>query len=347
LKITIIGAGSWGSALAEMAGRTNHEVMLWAHDPRVAEAIAESRSNPFYLPAAQFSPLVKVTNSLSEAGSFSDLVLMVTPSHHFREVLGKLKPHLPPNVRVISATKGIENESLLRISEITREVLGEDLKAFASLGGPTFALEVSRGDPSAAVLASDDDEFAKEVQQRLSCQLFRLYRTDDVVGVEIAAALKNVVAIAAGVIEGIGLGSNTMAALVTRGLHEMSRLGLALGGRAETFAGLGGMGDLVLTCTGSLSRNRSVGIQLGQGKSLEEILEKTRTVAEGVKTCRSATELARKNGIEMPITFEMYRVLYENETPRNAIQRLMGRALKREREHPDLDDTLSGRLPNV
>lgn len=342
MKITVIGAGSWGSALAELAARCGLEVMLWAHDPKIAFAIAETRSNPVYLPMAKFPDSLRVTNSLEEAARFSDTVLMVTPSHHYRTVMSELVPSLPESVRVISATKGIENETLLRISEITSELLGRRLTAFASLAGPTFAAEVSRGDPTAGVIASSDDAFAAELQEKLSNLAFRWYRTDDVVGVELAAALKNVIAIAAGVLEGLGLGTNTMAALVTRGLHEIRRLGLAFGGTPETFAGLAGMGDLVLTCTGSLSRNRAVGVQLGQGKVLQEILQGTRTVAEGVKTCRSAHELARKNGIDMPIIFEMHRLLYEDETPRTAINRLMGRSLKKEREI-DADDTLSGR----
>lgn len=330
MKLTVIGAGSFGSALTELATRCGHEVMLWAHDPRVAEAIAETRSNPFYLPAAEFGPLVQVTNSLAEAGRFSDTVLMVAPSHHFRTVLTGLKESLPSGVSVISATKGIENESLNRVSQITADVLGDQLRDFGCLSGPTFALEVSRGDPSAAVIASENPEFAASVQEAFSCRSFRAYRTDDVVGVELAGSLKNVIAIAAGVVEGIGLGSNTTAALITRGLHEIRKLGHALGGKHETFAGLAGMGDLVLTCTGSLSRNRSVGIELGHGKNIEEILAETRRVAEGVRTSRSAKELAERAGIEMPIVTEMYRVLYEAESPRNAIQRLMSRALKPE-----------------
>jgi glycerol-3-phosphate dehydrogenase (NAD(P)+) len=198
------------------------------------------------------------------------------------------------------------------------------------LSGPTFALETARGDPTAAVIASDDQPFAEEIQHALSGTTFRLYNTVDVTGVEVAGSLKNVIAIAAGVLEGLGLGSNTNAALVTRGLHEIMKLGISLGGRLETFAGLAGMGDLMLTCTGKLSRNRSVGVQLGRGKQLEEILSETRLIAEGVKTSKSAKELAERQGIEMPITKEMYRVLYEQESPRQAIQRLMTRALKAE-----------------
>ena len=330
MRISIIGAGSFGSALAEVCSRCNHEVMLWAHDPRVAEAIAESRSNPVYLPAAQFSSLVRVTNSLEEAARFSDTVLMVTPSHHWREVLTELSSHSGESVRIISATKGIENQTLLRMSEVAAEVLQGRLSKFASLSGPTFALEISREDPSAAVIASTDNEFAVEIQQALSGRSFRLYRSDDVIGVELGGSLKNVVAIAAGVIEGVGFGWNTTAALITRGLHEIRRLGLALGGRMETFAGLAGMGDLILTCTGALSRNRKVGVLLGQGKSLSEILSESRLVAEGIKTSKSAKELADRHGIEMPIISEMYRLLYEGEAARSCIQRLMSRELKPE-----------------
>lgn len=330
MKVTVIGAGSWGSALAELAGRCGHEVLLWAHDPRVAEAIQQSRTNPVYLPAAEFPATIRVTSSLPEAAKFSDTLLMVTPSHHFRDVLGGLAPHLSPSVRILSGTKGIENDSLQRISEISRDVLGPRLGALAVLSGPTFALEVSRRDPTAAVVASLDDGFAAEVQNAFSCGTFRLYRSDDVIGVELGGSLKNVIAIAAGVVEGLGLGTNTLAALVTRGLHEIRRLGVALGGRPETFAGLAGMGDLVLTCTGALSRNRSVGVWLGRGKPLAEILGETRLVAEGVKTCRSARDLARRQRVEMPITEAMFQVLYENDSPRKAIQRLMSRELRSE-----------------
>jgi glycerol-3-phosphate dehydrogenase (NAD(P)+) len=208
--------------------------------------------------------------------------------------------------------------------------LGERLRSFATLSGPTFALETARGDPTAAVIASRDLQFAEELQRVMSSATFRLYNTSDVVGVELAGSLKNVIAIAAGVLEGLGLGSNTNAALVTRGLHEISRLGIALGGRPETFAGLAGMGDLMLTCTGALSRNRSVGVALGKGNKLDDILRESRLVAEGIRTSKSANELAARHGIDMPITSEMFRVLYEDEPPRQAIQRLMSRSLKAE-----------------
>ncbi len=332
MKISVIGAGSWGSALGEVAARCGHEVLLWAHDPRVAEAIEQTRSNPVYLPAAQFGPDVRATSNLAEVASFSSTLLMVTPSHHYRTVLTEIGASAPGPLKIISGTKGIENDSLQRVSQISASVLGEKLQAFAVLSGPTFALEVSRGDPTAAVVASSDLNFAREVQNSLSCGTFRLYHSDDVAGVELGGSLKNVIAIAAGVVEGLGLGSNTMAALITRGLHEIRRLGLVLGGRAETFAGLAGMGDLVLTCTGALSRNRSVGVALGRGRDLEEILRETRLVAEGVRTSLSARQLAERSGVEMPIIEEMVRVLYEHDSPRKAIQRLMSRELKPELE---------------
>lgn len=330
MRLAVIGAGSFGTAMAVMAARSGNDVLLWAHDPKVAETLARERRNAVYLPKIELDPAIRITNSLAEAAEFTDTFFMVVPSHHFRRVLGELAQHVTAPVNVISGTKGIENETLERMSEISAAVLGDRLKAFSVLSGPTFALETARGDPTVAVVASTDAAFAEEVQKTLSHASFRLYRSDDVVGVELAGSLKNVIAIAAGVLEGLGLGSNTNAALVTRGLHEISRLGVALGGRPETFAGLAGMGDLVLTCTGSLSRNRSVGVALGKGKKIAEILAETRLVAEGVKTSKSARALAERHGIEMPITVEMSRVLYEDELAYAAIQRLMTRSLKAE-----------------
>jgi glycerol-3-phosphate dehydrogenase (NAD(P)+) len=332
VKIAVIGAGTFGTAMATVIARGGNEVLLWSHNPEVAEGIRKTGHNPFYLSAVAIDERIRATGDLAEAAEFSDVLLMVVPSHHYRRVLGELLPHLPARVRVISGIKGIENESHARMSEVTQQVAPNRIGAFATLSGPTFAVEVARGDPTAAVIASGDTAFAQELQRTLSSGTFRLYHSPDVAGVELAGSLKNVIAIAAGVIEGLGLGSNTNAALVTRGLHEITRLGIAIGGRPETFAGLAGMGDLVLTCTGSLSRNRSVGVQLGRGKRLADILDETKFVAEGVKTSRAAAELAEKLGIEMPITREMYRVLYENESPRDAIQRLMTRALKAESE---------------
>jgi glycerol-3-phosphate dehydrogenase (NAD(P)+) len=330
MKISVIGAGSFGTAMAVISARSGNDVLLWAHDPKVAESLARERHNPVYLPDVELEPAIRVTNSLAEAAAFAETLLMVVPSHHYRRVLGELSQHTSGPVDVISGTKGIEIDTLERMSEISAAVLGGKLHAFSVLSGPTFAVETARGDPTAAVVASTDPDFAERVQTALSHASFRLYRSSDVVGVELAGSLKNVIAIASGVLEGLGLGFNTNAALVTRGLHEIGRLGVALGGKPETFAGLAGMGDLMLTCTGSLSRNRSVGVALGKGKKIAEILSETRLVAEGVKTSKSARALAEMHGIEMPISVEMTRVLYEDETAYAAIQRLMTRSLKAE-----------------
>jgi glycerol-3-phosphate dehydrogenase (NAD(P)+) len=330
MKISIIGAGSFGTAMAAVAARCGNEVVLWAHDPNVAAEIEQTRRNPIYLQSVALDGSVRATSSLAEAAEFSDVLFMIVPSHHYRGVLAQMRPYVNREIAVVSGTKGIENDTLQRMSEVTALELGGALRAFAVLSGPTFAFETARGDPTAAVVASLDQAFAEEVQHAMSSPTFRLYNSSDVAGVELAGSLKNVIAIAAGVIEGLGLGSNTTAALITRGLHEMTKLAIALGGRIETLAGLAGMGDLVLTCTGSLSRNRSVGVALGKGKPLVEILAESRTVAEGVRTSKAAKELADRHGIEMPITAEMYRVLHEGESPKIALQRLMTRSLKAE-----------------
>jgi glycerol-3-phosphate dehydrogenase (NAD(P)+) len=330
MKISIIGAGAFGTAMAAAAERSGNEVLLWAHDVEVAVRIRETRSNPDYLPGITFGEHVHATNDLAEAASFSETAFMVVPSHYYRHVLASFARHTTRPVKIVSAMKGIENETLERMSEVTSDVLGPQLQAFAVLSGPTFAIETARGDPTVAVIASKDLEFAQQVQHVMSSPVLRLYYSDDVVGVELAGSLKNVIAIGSGVLEGLGLGLNTNAALITRGLREITRLGMALGGRLETFAGLAGMGDLVLTCTGALSRNRSVGVLLGRGQKLEEILNEAKFVAEGVRTAKSAQSLAERHQIEMPITNEMYRVLYEGEAPREALQRLMTRALKAE-----------------
>ena len=330
MRISVIGAGAFGTAMAVAAARAGNEVVLWAHDPDVARTIEETRQNPDYLRGVDLSDAIRATSDLGEAARFSEKLFMVVPSHVFREVLTNLRPHLEGKAQIISGTKGIENESLASMSAISREVLGEQLAAFAVLSGPTFAIETAKGVPSVAVVASRDINFAQEIQHAMSSPSFRLYHSEDVQGVELAGSLKNVIAIAAGVLEGLGLGANTNAALITRGLREMTRLGMALGGSLETFAGLAGMGDLVLTCTGALSRNRTVGVELGKGRTLDDILRDAKFVAEGIKTTKSAQQLAEKHQIEMPITAEMHRVLYEGESPRQGIQRLMTRALKSE-----------------
>lgn len=330
MRMAVIGAGAFGSAMAVAAARAGNDVLLWAHDAEVAATIRDTGTNPDYLAGIALGERITATNDLAETAAYADTLFMVVPSHHYRDVLTQLRAHVDRPVKVISGTKGIENETLERMSQISADVLGEQLTAFAVLSGPTFAVETARAQPTAAVIASSDTDFAQEVQQVLSSPSFRLYHSSDVVGVELAGSLKNVIAIAAGVLEGLGLGYNTTAALITRGLHEMTRLGLALGGRLETFAGLAGMGDLVLTCTGALSRNRTVGVQLGQGKTLNEILHDAKFVAEGIKTAKSAQQISDRHHIEMPIATEMYRVLYAGESPREALQRLMTRALKAE-----------------
>ena len=316
--------------MAVAAERAGNEVLLWAHDPSVAQTIDATRENPDYLRGVRLADSIRTTSDLVEAAQFSDKLFMVVPSHHFREVLTNLRQHLRGQAWVMSGTKGIENETLAPMSTVTREVLGDQLGAFAVLSGPTFAIETARGIPSVAVVASRDIDFAQQMQHAMASPTFRLYHAEDVAGVELAGSLKNVIAIAAGVLEGLGLGANTNAALITRGLREMTRLGIVLGGSLETFAGLAGMGDLVLTCTGALSRNRTVGVQLGKGRTLEDILRDAKFVAEGIKTTKSAQQLAERHQIEMPITAEMHRVLYEGESPREGIQRLMTRALKSE-----------------
>ncbi len=330
MKVSIIGAGSFGTAMASVASRCGNDVVLWAHDPNVANEIQQTRHNPIYLQSVELDERVRATSSLAEAVEFSDVIFMIVPSHHYRGVLAQMRGSLWRDVAIVSGTKGIENDTLQRMSEVTAHELGGSLRAFAVLSGPTFALETARGDPTAAVVASLDQELAEQVQHAMSSPTFRIYHSRDVAGVELAGSLKNVIAIAAGVLEGLGLGSNTTAALITRGLHEVTKLAVALGGRTETLAGLAGMGDLVLTCTGSLSRNRSVGVALGRGKPLAEILGESRNVAEGVRTSKAAKELADRHHIDMPITAEMYRVLHEGESPRAALQRLMTRSLKAE-----------------
>lgn len=330
MKISVIGAGAFGTAMAMAAARAGNEVVLWAHDPEVAGTIAQTGSNPDYLPGVSLGAGIRATCDLAEAASFSETLLMVVPSHHYRDVLTNVRALSGTRLRVISGTKGIENDSLDRMSSVSSEVLGEQLADFAVLSGPTFAIETARGVPTVAVIASRRIDFAQEVQHVLSSPTFRLYHSEDVTGVELAGSLKNVIAIAAGALEGLGLGANTNAALITRGLREITRLGMALGGRLETFAGLAGMGDLVLTCTGALSRNRTVGVLLGQGQKLEDILRDARFVAEGIRTAKSAQQLSERHQIEMPITTEMHRVLYEGESPRDGIQRLMTRSLKAE-----------------
>jgi len=332
-KIAIIGGGSWGTALAIALTRSSrhHRLAMWAHSPDVVEVLRTRRVNEIYLPGFELPAEVEVTGALAEALAGAEIVLGVMPSAHAREVYRAMRPHLEPAAIFVSATKGLEPATHARISEVIACDIGQNSPLrIAVLSGPSFALEVARGDPTAVVLASAEASLATEVQEEFSGSTFRLYTNDDVIGTEIAGAVKNVIAIAAGVCTGLGLGTNTTAALVTRGLAEMTRLAVALGGRRDTLAGLAGVGDLILTSTGELSRNRSVGIKLGKGRELGEILSATRMVAEGVGSAGAALELARRAGIEMPITEQVHAVLTASRAPRDAIRELMERPLKQE-----------------
>ena len=332
-KIAIIGGGSWGTALAIALARSSrpHRIALWAHSPDVVELLRVKRVNEIYLPGFKLPAEVEVTGALPEALAGAEIVLGVMPSAHAREVYRAMRPYLDPRAVFVSATKGLEPATHARISEVIAEEIAQNLPPrIAVLSGPSFALEVARGDPTAVVLASADASLASEVQEEFSGPMFRLYTNDDVIGTEIAGAVKNVIAIAAGACTGLGLGTNTTAALVTRGLAEMTRLAAALGGRRDTLAGLAGVGDLILTSTGTLSRNRSVGIELGKGRELGEILSATRMVAEGVGSAAAALELAQRAGVEMPITKQVHAVLTAGRATRDAIRELMERRLKQE-----------------
>ncbi len=332
-KIAVIGGGSWGTALAIALTRSSrpHRLTLWAHSADVVELLRTRRVNEVYLPGFELPAEVAVTGSMEEALTDADIVLGVMPAAHARNVYRAMRPHLAAQPVFVSATKGLEPATHARISEVITEELHERLRPrIAILSGPSFAVEVAQGDPTVAVLASVDAPLAAEIQEEFSGPRFRLYTNDDVIGTEIAGAVKNVIAIAAGVSMGLGLGTNTMAALVTRGLAEMTRLAVALGGRRETLAGLAGVGDLILTSTGALSRNRSVGIELGKGRELREILGATRMVAEGVGSAAATLELARRAGIEMPITEQVHAVLTVGRATRDSIRELMERRLKQE-----------------
>lgn len=332
-KIAIIGAGSWGTALAIVLSRSRkpHAISLWAHESEIVDSVRARRVNEIFLPGFELPEAVSATGNIAEAVQGAGIILGVMPSQHARELYSRILPHVSPGAAVVSATKGLEPESLLRISEVVAQSGSETQRLrVAAMSGPSFAREVARGDPTAIVIASKDASLAAEVQEEFSGPTFRLYTNSDIAGVELGGAIKNVIAIAAGVTEGLGFGHNTLAALITRGLAEMSRLGIALGGKMETMSGLAGMGDLVLTCTGALSRNRSVGVELGKGRKLEEIIGSMRMVAEGVPTTAAARTLASRMGIEMPITQQMHAVLYEGRAPRDAIRELMERRLKGE-----------------
>jgi glycerol-3-phosphate dehydrogenase (NAD(P)+) len=332
-KIAIVGGGSWGTALAIVLARSRreHTLSLWVHDSELGARLRETRENAVYLPGFPLPTAIDVTSDLAAALNGADIVLGVIPSAHARNVYTAMLPHLKPSVAIVSATKGLEHGTLLRMSEVIAAVCATSVGSrVAALSGPSFAREAARGDPTAVVIASHEPGLATELQEEFGSATFRFYTNDDVAGVELGGAVKNVIAIAAGVCAGLGLGGNTIAGLITRGLAEMTRLATALGGRRDTLAGLAGMGDLVLTSTGALSRNRSLGVELGKGRPLDEIVSTTRMIAEGVGTTAATRELARRTNIEMPITEQMYAVLYEGRAPRDAIRELMERRQKSE-----------------
>jgi glycerol-3-phosphate dehydrogenase (NAD(P)+) len=330
-RISIIGAGSWGTALAVSLARQGRELCLWAYEPEVVESIRRRRENEIFLPGVILPAGVSATNDLGEALADARIVLTVMPSHFCRGLFEHMLPYLKPEMIFVSATKGIDTERLMRMSEIIRAAVEPHFTPhLCVLSGPSFASEVARGDPTAVVVASEGGEPARFVQKELSSRTLRLYTSNDMVGVEMGGALKNVIAIAAGVIEGLDLGHNCTAALVTRGLAEMTRLACACGARRETMAGLAGIGDLALTCTGTLSRNRTVGVELGKGRKLADIINSMRTIAEGIKTTWATLALAERHHVDVPITYQVHRLLEGEVSPSKAIRELMERSLKEE-----------------
>ncbi len=331
MKVGVIGAGSWGTALAFLLADKGNDVRIWAFESECAESINEVRENKQYLPEIPLPENLTATTDLEDACHDKELILFVTPSHVTRQVLNQAAPYLPRDVPIVSATKGIENDTLMTISEIMQEVLPIRYHSYlAYLSGPSFAREVGLRHPTVVAVASYSEKLSLLLQNAFRHDWFRVYRTTDVEGVELGGSLKNVIAIACGAGDGMGFGHNTRAALITRGLAEISRVGVARGANPLTFAGLAGMGDLVLTCTGGLSRNRTVGVKLGEGNTIEQILADMNMVAEGVKTARSVHDLAARLQVEVPICEQVYQVLYEGKKIEQAMVELMSRPLARE-----------------
>jgi glycerol-3-phosphate dehydrogenase (NAD(P)+) len=329
--IAVIGAGSWGTALALIAGRAGHEVRLWSHNAAVVESINREHRNTRYLTAVTIPANIQALSDIVESMDRADLVVLAAPSHATRVLLAAMTPALRAEMIIVSATKGIEIDTGKRISQVVAEVVPHEVRPrFVSLSGPSFAKEVAENHPTAVVAASDDRDAARTVQSELSFDNFRIYTNDDVVGTELGGSVKNVMAIAAGMVAGLGYGANSIAALITRGLAEMTRLALHEGAKLETLMGLAGLGDLVLTCTGSLSRNRFVGQELGKGRNLQEIASGMNEIAEGVKTTLAVKRLAERSGVNMPITNEVHAVLYEGKLASDAARELMTRPLREE-----------------
>lgn len=330
-RVAVIGGGSWGTALAGRLAAKGNDTVLWAYEAEVVTEINSRHTNSLYLPGINLHPALSCTEKLEEAVSGRSMLLLVTPVQVMRGVLKQLTPHIAPDVIIANASKGIELETLLTVSQMCKELLGDAaLNRYVALSGPTFAREVAQELPSLIVAASSSDTSARRVQAAFSSPSLRVYTNGDVIGVELGGAVKNVIAIAAGICDGLGFGCNARAALITRGLVEMKRLGQAMGAQADTFAGLAGMGDLVLTCTGDLSRNRTVGFKLGQGMNLAGILAEMRMVAEGVKSAESVYQLACRLGVEMPIVEKTYQILHEDKPARQAVIELMARNLRAE-----------------
>lgn len=331
-EVGVLGAGSWGTALGHVLARNGHRPRLWSHDPAVASEIEERGRNPKYLPEIELDPAVSATGRMEAALEGAEAVISASPSHAVREVFVEARPHLAADALLVSGSKGIETETGLRMSQVLEEVLGEEAaRAVVVFSGPSFAVEMARGLPTAVAAASGREERAKECQRLFQNDHLRVYTHTDVVGTELGGALKNVIALAAGISDGLELGTNARAALLTRGLAEMERLAVELGAERLTLAGLSGVGDLILTCTGDLSRNRRTGLALGRGRGVEEAVEQVGEVVEGVRTTRAARELAERHGVEMPIVAAVYSILYEGVDPRQALAKLMARAPKPER----------------
>lgn len=330
MQCAVVGAGAWGTALAERLAQSAHDVRMWAYEEDVVSAINHTNSNPRFLPHIALTPSITASTEMRDVVLGADIVVMVAPSHVTRAVTAMVHPHLSRHAVIIVASKGIEQHTLSLMTTVVEDVL--DVRGVVALSGPSFALEVARGQPTAVVAASRDRHCAELVQQVFRSSTFRVYTQDDVLGVELGGALKNVIAVATGIAEGLELGFNARAALITRGLAEMTRLGTLLGAYPATFAGLAGMGDLVLTCTGQLSRNRSVGLDIGRGMTLEEALAGRDTVAEGVITTRAAKALAARYNVTMPIVDAVYAVLFDGQSPQAAITELMNRDLRPERD---------------
>ncbi len=329
-RVAVIGAGNWGTALGNLLARKGNDVWIWSFEPDVAQAINRDHENPRYLRGIALDPRLRATGDLGAAVDGAAWIVSVSPAQHVRGVLQEAAPRMQAGAVIVSASKGIEIATLESMDVVLTEVSPPQLAPPAFLSGPSFALEVARELPTAVTVASRDADSAQRAQQLFQAPHFRVYTSDDVVGVELGGALKNVIAVAAGMVAGLGLGHNTLAALITRGLAEIARLGVALGARPLTFMGLAGMGDLILTCTGDLSRNRMVGVELGKGRRLPEILAGMDMVAEGVSTARAAHALAQKHAIEMPIVAQVHAVLFEDLSAREAVENLMLREPKAE-----------------